>query len=637
MARRDVPRVLAEFDTCYVIYKPSYWKCELQDPSDTKPSFITWIRSNLKVDEELFDIKVNPSESGDTGFGPLCHRLDRETSGPMLVAKTIKGRNAIRSQFHKCEVVKRYVCLVHGHVKPSAGRIEKPIRTIRNAQTTYSEVSGLGMEALTRYKVMAHYTKNAEPYSLVMCDILTGRTHQIRVHMDSIGHPLVCDDKYPRASTRPMLKDDERLFLHCFYLEFLSKKGEKTKIAMPLPKELKKMMKSLHVVACFHHEFFEVLKIPIEDKAAKTLVASPSAPSFLVLLTVLEENGQMQLNELNELPEIKAVLGEGMNVSWEWSRQYADHLLSFVQGRNDWTVELVIHTLRRQKEAAVAKEDFDEAAALKQREMEATKELAKYRQMSRTHHPNRAAEELVMDTRANAAAFPSIYQAGSVSAGKAQKEPKRVSLTETLTNFLMKKTDTMAHINEVNNDLSMRAAIKANGMQAIKKQWLTEKSDVFALVRDADNEMYVALAKHMKIAPKEETKKAGTTCGPAVPYARIKQEIRNNEGRCAKSQYVYEYGETSATSENQKPENSNLTKWETAFLKALCELGGGSVPVEELMEKVPDFIKVLPGKTGPREACALLVSFLEKRKDVFQVRKTEGEQGTKWLVSRVLK
>lgn len=206
------PEVIRDLGQIFVIYKPPYWKCELPVKDSVRPSesdkkagqkesklLLDWIRAHLKeIDVELFDEDNNPALSG-TGFGPLCHRIDQETSGLLLVAKTTVAQRHVKNQFHKIEVSKRYLCLVHGRVPTTEGTVTIGIRTVRTDYTTRSEVSSAGDWAETSYQVVARYSAKDRPgdgYSLIACDIASGRTHQIRVHMQHLGHALVSDDKY---------------------------------------------------------------------------------------------------------------------------------------------------------------------------------------------------------------------------------------------------------------------------------------------------------------------------------------------------------------------------------------------------------------------------------------------------------
>merc|ERR1719330_194129 len=196
------------------------------------------------INEKLFDEDFNPALSG-TGFGPLSHRIDQETSGPLLVAKTATAQRHLKAQFHRTAVSKRYICLVHGKVAKTSGTIDASIRTMRTGQTTRSEVSSSGDWAQTDYQVVATYGPRAGGgpggYSLVACDIKTGRTHQIRVHMLSLGHPLVADDKYLEEAD--VLQEDRRwcprLFLHSYRLGFRNMAGDAELVVCPLPDDLR--------------------------------------------------------------------------------------------------------------------------------------------------------------------------------------------------------------------------------------------------------------------------------------------------------------------------------------------------------------------------------------------------------------
>ncbi|CAK0860580.1 unnamed protein product [Prorocentrum cordatum] len=257
-----LPEVVVDLEQMLVIYKPPYWKCELpaadtlDDPpqADRKrdnPFLLRWVKEAVKdIDAELYKEDFNPAISG-TGFGPLSHRIDQETSGLLLVAKTKGAQRHLKAQFHKTEVSKRYICLVRGKVAKAKGVIDARIRTIRTDAMSRSEVSSSGEWAETTYQVVATYhgsgVEHHNAYSLLACDITTGRTHQIRVHMAHIGHPLVADDKYlseaqlqeDRASVCP------RLFLHSYRLCFCDINGKHMQVLCPIPDDLRLALANL--------------------------------------------------------------------------------------------------------------------------------------------------------------------------------------------------------------------------------------------------------------------------------------------------------------------------------------------------------------------------------------------------------
>ena len=132
---------------------------------------------------------------GENNYRPgVVHRLDRDTSGLIIFAKTDKAYTALKKQFFKREVVKIYHALVWGIPSPIAGEINKPIASFRGKKKiSFSENS---KEAITLYKTIETHYNN---FSLVECKIITGRTHQIRVHMLEKGCPLIGDKVYSKG------------------------------------------------------------------------------------------------------------------------------------------------------------------------------------------------------------------------------------------------------------------------------------------------------------------------------------------------------------------------------------------------------------------------------------------------------
>ncbi|MBE9469881.1 MAG: RluA family pseudouridine synthase [Chloroflexi bacterium] len=174
--------------------------------------------------------------SSDSTRPGIVHRLDKDTSGLMVVAKNEFARQYLVAQFKSHAVTKGYLVLVRGKLLPDQGRIEAPIgRDPRNRQRM-AIVEG-GKEASTEYKVRKH---------LGDCSFLevspeTGRTHQIRVHLSAIGHPVVGDAVYGAKS--PYVK---RQFIHAYRLGFcLPKTGKYQEFTCALPRDLKLALQSL--------------------------------------------------------------------------------------------------------------------------------------------------------------------------------------------------------------------------------------------------------------------------------------------------------------------------------------------------------------------------------------------------------
>lgn len=146
----------------------------------------------------------------------IVHRLDRETSGVMVIGKTEEAFNFLVKQFEDRKVMKKYHAFVYGKVADTFGVIDKPIARSRENFRQWSSdgnTRGSSRDAITEYSVI----KSSDVFSFVEARPKTGRTHQIRVHMKSIGHPVICDKLY--APERPMLLGFSRLALHAVSLQ----------------------------------------------------------------------------------------------------------------------------------------------------------------------------------------------------------------------------------------------------------------------------------------------------------------------------------------------------------------------------------------------------------------------------------
>ena len=147
----------------------------------------------------------------------IVHRLDRETSGLMVVAKDNRSHRHLAEQFHNRQVKKRYVALVEGSVQFEEGSIDAPLARHRIYREKKSvQFSGSAKQALTVYKVLQRFPRS----TLVALYPETGRTHQLRVHMAYLGHPLMGDEKYGEKKSFP------RLALHAQSLRFIHPKNE---------------------------------------------------------------------------------------------------------------------------------------------------------------------------------------------------------------------------------------------------------------------------------------------------------------------------------------------------------------------------------------------------------------------------
>jgi len=174
--------------------------------------------------------------SGGSAVRPgIVHRLDRGTSGLLVVARTEPAYASLVGQLAAREVDRRYLALVRGHVADDRGVVDAPIgRSLRSP--TMMAVSRDGRPARTAYEVVARL-EGAQPRTLVICKLETGRTHQIRVHLAAIGHPVVGDARYGRMVDPELGRD--RFFLHAFDLGFAHPtSGEYVSFTAPMPADL---------------------------------------------------------------------------------------------------------------------------------------------------------------------------------------------------------------------------------------------------------------------------------------------------------------------------------------------------------------------------------------------------------------
>ena len=199
---------------------------------------------------------------GDTDLGPdgdeqskiqnlkskigIVHRLDKDTSGLIVVAKDEQTHEALAEQFRAREVYKSYVALVHGSPRDNTGTIDRPIARDRWHRTKMT-VARSGRIALSIWKVRERFEK----FALLDVEIKTGRTHQIRVHLASINHPVVGDSTYNEgrdntisdSDTKRAVEKLNRFFLHAEKLTFTHPStGEKIELVQPLPNELVELL-----------------------------------------------------------------------------------------------------------------------------------------------------------------------------------------------------------------------------------------------------------------------------------------------------------------------------------------------------------------------------------------------------------
>jgi len=176
---------------------------------------------------------------GDIDRPGIVHRLDRDTSGVLLLAKNQKAHEWLKAQFQEHTIRKVYNCIVNGWVKNERGVVNKPIG--RSPSDFRRRLSGRGArgemrDAITEYKVLKRFTDDdGDKFTILEVRPKTGRTHQIRVHMKYLNHPIVADSLY--NPDKPIPKGINRLALHAKSIEFEDLKGERVKVESKLPEE----------------------------------------------------------------------------------------------------------------------------------------------------------------------------------------------------------------------------------------------------------------------------------------------------------------------------------------------------------------------------------------------------------------
>jgi len=226
--------IIAETDHWVALNKPS-GLLSIPDRKQSEPSLKDWLN------EKYSRVWV-------------VHRLDKFTSGLILFAKDEETHKLLSMQFEERVVEKFYLGLVHGILVNKVGSVDAPIMEHPTKKTTYI-THQKGRASLTEYKVLEEHGQ----YSWMQFQIHTGRTHQIRVHMKHIGHPIVCDEVYGTAAPillsslkRKKFKlskaDDEerpllnRLALHAWKLKFNDVNGKTVELEAPLSKDLKALL-----------------------------------------------------------------------------------------------------------------------------------------------------------------------------------------------------------------------------------------------------------------------------------------------------------------------------------------------------------------------------------------------------------
>lgn len=211
------------------------------------------IKAPDEHDETLAEwLKLNYPETKNVGDEPelrpgIVHRLDKETSGVMVIAKNQDVFEKLKNKFKNREVKKTYLALVLGKMSVPAGKINLPIAKAKTStkRTTRIRPGQKNSEAVTEWRFLKSYSDGKKNYlSLLEVSPKTGRTHQIRVHLAAVGHPVCGDYLYGRKTTKSFRKELSRIFLHANSLTFELNDADYF-FESPLPLKLKGFLGSL--------------------------------------------------------------------------------------------------------------------------------------------------------------------------------------------------------------------------------------------------------------------------------------------------------------------------------------------------------------------------------------------------------
>lgn len=241
-----------------VYYRINEAKTEMK--AEAIPLDILFEDQNQIVLNKAPNIVVHPDDSGHAngtlinavlahtgplkGFGDsqrpgIVHRLDKDTSGVIIIAKTPKQHEILSKAFQDRKVKKKYLALVRGYLKNPNGSIDAPLKRDRNHRQRMS-INPQGKHAISHYKVLEEF----KDCSLLEVEIETGRTHQIRVHMASLGHPILGDRKYGDKSLNKKFAQKHELkrqFLHAQELTI-----NKKSFVAPLAKDLQSVLDQIN-------------------------------------------------------------------------------------------------------------------------------------------------------------------------------------------------------------------------------------------------------------------------------------------------------------------------------------------------------------------------------------------------------
>lgn len=209
------PKIIFEDKHLLVLDKPPGWIVNEAETTKDQPVVQTWLAKNHNF----------PTVDSKKERSGIVHRIDKETSGLLIVGKTSSAYEFLQKQFKHRKVKKTYTALLHGELVPKEGVVNVPVGRLTWNRERFGVIPG-GRSAKTKYSLAGYYKKDKETLSLTQFYPITGRTHQIRIHAKYLKHPIVSDEFYAGRKTA---RNDRvwcpRLFLHASEIMFVHPKS----------------------------------------------------------------------------------------------------------------------------------------------------------------------------------------------------------------------------------------------------------------------------------------------------------------------------------------------------------------------------------------------------------------------------
>jgi len=228
---KKIPKIIHEEDDFIIIEKPAGLIVHPANSKD-KETLAGQLISYLPALKSIGEDKLRPG---------IVHRLDKNVSGIMVVAKNQKMFKHLKNQFIRHKVKKEYIALVYGRVKKMDGLITLPIARSKEGKFVARPKNALGKKAITKYECLKHI----KSYSLLKLTTLTGRTHQIRAHLTALGYPIIGDKDYFLLKNKRKEIKINRLLLHAEKIGFFDLKNQWREFESKPPQNFNDFIKNL--------------------------------------------------------------------------------------------------------------------------------------------------------------------------------------------------------------------------------------------------------------------------------------------------------------------------------------------------------------------------------------------------------